>query len=271
MSIGFNLVEQKISLKKVKLCVFVVIACLVAVKINNRSKVVSIQTYTKPFVNGNTGQESNLLYGDYICKLAVRRQGNGKVTVKEVAYGICGSASGSATDMDEAAYLMAEKIAKLSDGVLMGYFKKCGKYRNDEEPVFVHDLKTQYATLSMSNDPRAENPLASGPYPLKQVKFRVFIPWKRVDVSEQDIVATLKSPITVNGVDYQFGYSRFVDSSKSAIEVFPLNYASGVMTKNEQRVIGFDLVNNDTVAGSSDHVLSESYATIVDGDDDQGG
>ena len=33
----------------------------------------SIQTYTKPFVNGNTGTPANMLYGDYICKLAVRR------------------------------------------------------------------------------------------------------------------------------------------------------------------------------------------------------
>ena len=230
----------------------------------------SIQTYTKPFVNGNTGTPANMLYGDYICKLAVRRQGNGKVVVREVEYGICGSASGNAADLDEAAYQMAEKIAKLSAGVLMGYFKKCGKYRNDEEPILVHDLKTQYATLSMSNDPRAENPLALGPYPLKQVKKKLFIPWKRVDVSEQDIVATLKTPITIEGTDYLFGYSRFADSAKSVIEVFPLNYASGVMVKNEQRVIGFDLVNNDSAIGGADHVLSESFASIVDGDDDQG-
>lgn len=232
-------------------------------------KIVSIQTYSKPFINGNTGVASNLLYGDYICKLAVRRQGNGKVVVREVSYGICGPATGDSADMDEAAYKMAEKIAKLSAGVLMGYFKKCGKYRNDEEPILVHDLKTQYATLTMSNDPRSENPLALGPYPIKQVKYRVFIPWKRTDVSEQDIVQTLKSPITVNTVNYQFGYSRFVDSDKSEIEVFPLNYASGVMTKNEQRVIGFELVNNDVSSGGSDHVVSEAFATIVDGNDDQ--
>ena len=231
----------------------------------------SIQTYTQAFVNGNTGVVSNLLYGDYICKLAVRRQGNGKVAIKEVAFGICGPSTGDLADMDEAAYKMAEKIAKLSAGVLMGYFKKCGKYRNDEEPVLVHDLKTQYATLTMSNDPRAENPLALGPYPIKQVKFRVFIPWKRIDVSEQDIVATLKAPITVNSVDYQFGYSRFADSGKNSIEVFPLNYASGVMTKNEQRVIGFQLVNNDSTSGGEDHVISEVVADIAEGiDDDQG-
>ena len=38
----------------------------------------SIQTYTKPFVNGNTGTPANMLYGDYICKLAVRRK-DGKI------------------------------------------------------------------------------------------------------------------------------------------------------------------------------------------------
>lgn len=230
----------------------------------------SIQTYTKPFVNGNTGTPANMLYGDYICKLAVRRQGNGKVVVREVQYGICGSATGNAADLDEAAYRMAEKIAKLSAGVLMGYFKKCGKYRNDEEPILVHDLKKQYGTITMSNDPRAENPLALGPYPLKQVKGRVFIPWLREDVSRQDMAATLKTPINIDGVDYVFGYSRFADSAKSAIEVFPLNHLAGMTVKEEQKVIGFELVNNDTAIGGADHVLSEAFAGIVDGDDDQG-
>ena len=117
----------------------------------------SIQVYNKAFINGSTGTAANMVYGDYQIKLAIRRQGNGKVRTQDVAFGMCGPADGAA-GLDAAAAIMAEKIAVLSDGVLMGFWKKLGKYRNDEVPKVVHDLRKQYGLIFMSNDPRSENP-----------------------------------------------------------------------------------------------------------------
>lgn len=230
----------------------------------------SIQVYNKALTNGNTGTASNLIYGDFIVKLAIRRQGNGKVVVREVPFGMCGASTGTKVDLQEAAVKMAEKIAKLSDGVVMGLFEKLGKYRNDENPAMVHDLRKQYGVIFMSNNQLAENPAALGPYPLKTVTSKVFVPWLADDVSRQDMIATLKEPITVNTVDYMFGYSRFANSDKTSIEVFPMQYNAGCQTKEFNKIASFELVNNDVSSGISDNVMSEENATIVDGDDDQG-
>lgn len=229
----------------------------------------SLSLYNQALINGNTGTTANLQFAEFVLKLAVLRKGNGKVKTSETTFAICGPASATALEVEEAATQKAEQIAKLSDGVIMGLFKKMGKYRNDEQPEVVLENKKQYGIVYMSNNPLVENPDSSDPLPLKVSSTKLFIPWLADTTSRQDMAETIKNPVEVNAMDFYMATSRFQDVEKSAIEVYPTVYLAGVLAKEYTKAPTFQLVNNDVSAGGSDHVASEAFATIIDGDDDQ--
>lgn len=230
----------------------------------------SIKGYGVPLINGNTGVAGSLLYGDYVLKLGAKRK-DGKIIMRQVMFGMSGpSATGSIAELDEAASIMAGRIAKLSEGVIFGFFKKLGKYRNDESPTQLACKSSQWGSVIMSNDQRVENEDAVGPYPLQAKSDKVFVPWLDDETSRQDMKLTVKAPVTVDSVDYTLATSRFVDSEKSAIEVFPLQYVQGVNTKCYNTVANFDLVLTDTDEGfGTDNELSEGHTSVVSGSDDQ--
>lgn len=218
----------------------------------------SLQRYDKmTMVNGNTGT-GTLAFKEFVLRLIVRRQTNGKVISKDVQFGMAGPKEA----LQDAAVTFAQRIAALSDGVIVNLFEKLGKYRNDELPVSVHDLKKKYATVIVSNDPRVENPSALGPYPIVGASAKVFIPWKRDDVSEQDVKATVSAQI--NGCS--LAAAKFTDDLKSAVRVFPLTNVAGVTTKFYTKTAKFDLVNNDT--NNADAVISEAFEAVIEGIDD---
>lgn len=230
----------------------------------------SITGYGVPLINGNTGVAGSLLYGDYVLKLAAKRK-DGKIIARQVMFGMSGPAStGSVAELDQAASVMAGRIAKLSEGVVLGLFKKLGKYRNDEQPTTLACKSSQWGSVIASNDQRVENDDALGPYPLQAKSHKVFVPWLDDKTSRQDMKLTVKAPVTIDSVDYTLATSRFTDSQKSAIEVFPLQYVQGVNTKCYNTVANFDLVLTDTDEGfGSDNQLSEVNTSIVSGSDDQ--
>lgn len=227
----------------------------------------SIFSYLSALLNGNTGTGA-LLYGEYVLKLGARRK-DGKIVMRQVEFGVSGPATGNLVDLDEAASRKAEQIAALSEGVIFGFFKKMGKYKNDEQPTDLACKSTQWGSIIMSNDPRVENQDAVGPFPLQQKSSKLFIPWLDDETSRQDMKATVKQPITVNGVNYNLATSRFVDAAKTDVEVFPLSFVQGVQTKCYNTVAGFELVNTDGSVGIGDGQMSEAHAVIVDGSDDQ--
>lgn len=230
----------------------------------------SIYSYSKSLINGNTGQASNQLFGEYVVKLGARRK-DGKVIMRQVPFGMSCPSTGTIAKLDEAASIMAGRIAKLSEGVVFGLYKKLGKYRNDEAPTALVCNATQWGAVIMSNDPRVEDPDAAGPYPLQSKSDKLFIPWLDDETSRQDMKNTVKEPVDVDGTFCYLATSRFVDANKSAIEVFPLTFVQGVQTKCYNTVAGFDLVNVDTDEGfGADGILSEAHTPIVSGSDDQG-
>lgn len=231
----------------------------------------SIYSYLKAWINGNTGSATSILYGQYVAKIGAKRK-DGKIVMRQIEFGMAGpSATGNVADLDEAASIMAGRIAKLSEGVLFGLFKQLGKYRNDEAPTELACKATQWGKIIVSNDPRVEDEDAAGPYPLKQYSTSVFIPWLDDETSRQDMKNTVKAPVTVGAVDYNLAASRFSNTDKTAIEVFPMQYVQGVQTKCYNTVAGFDLVNADSDEGfGSDGILSEGNTPIVSGSDDQG-
>lgn len=231
----------------------------------------SIYSFLKSWINGNTGSPTSILFGQYIAKIGAKRK-DGKIIMRQIQFGMAGpSATGNVADLDEAASIMAGRIAKLSEGVLFGFFKQLGKYRNDEAPTELACKSTQWGKVIVSNDPRVEDEDAAGPYPLKQYSTSVFIPWLDDETSRQDMKNTVKAPVSVDGVDYHLAASRFADTDKTVIEVFPMQYVQGVQTKCYNTVAGFDLVNADADEGfGADGILSEGNTPIVAGSDDQG-
>jgi len=230
----------------------------------------SITSYGRSLINGNTGVVASLLYGDYILKLGAKRK-DGKVIMRQVEFGMTGpSSTGNIADLDEAASIMAGRIAKLSEGVIFGFFKKLGKYRNDETPTTLACKASQWGSVIMSNDQRVEDDDAAGPYPLQAKSHKIFVPWLDDATSRQDMKETVKTAVPVSAVDYNLATSRFIDTNKSAIEVFPLQYVQGVQTKCYNTVANFDLVLTDADEGfGADHQLSEGNTAIISGSDDQ--
>jgi len=230
----------------------------------------SIKGYLTNLINGNTGTPSNLKFGEYVVKLGAKRK-DGKVITRQVPFGISGPSAATISQLDEAAVIMAGRIAKLSEGVEFGIYKKLGKYRNDETPTTLACKATQWGSVIMSNDPRVEDPDAVGPYPLQAKSDKLFVPWLDDETSRQDMKLTVKAPIPVGGNNFYLATSRFVDSQKTAIEVFPLSFVQGVQTKCYNTVANFDLVNDDTdeVFGT-DGTASEKFTPVVSGSDDQG-
>jgi len=230
----------------------------------------SVYSYLKTLINGNTGQASNQYFGEYVVKLGARRK-DGKIIMRQVPFGMSCASTGTMAKLDEAAAIMAGRIAKLSEGVIFGFYKKLGKYRNDEAPTALACSATQWGSVIMSNDPRVEDPDAAGPYPLQAKSDKLFIPWLDDETSRQDMKNTVKEPVDVDGTLCYLATSRFVDANKSAIEVFPLTFVQGVQTKCYNTVAGFDLINADSDEGfGADDILSEAHTSIVDGSDDQG-
>lgn len=227
----------------------------------------SIFSYLSPLGNGNTGT-GDLLYGEYVLKLGARRK-DGKIVMRQVEFGMSGPATGNLTELDEAASQKGEQIAALSEGVIFGFYKKMGKYKNDEQPSDLACKATQWGSVIMSNDPRVENEDAIGPYPLQQKSAKLFVPWLDDETSRQDMKLTVKQPITVNAHNYTLATSRFVDAAKTDVEVFPMAFVQGVQTKCYNTVAGFELVNTDGSVGIGDGQMSEAHAVIVSGSDDQ--
>lgn len=225
----------------------------------------SIKLFSHGVVDGYAGT-GTMKYAEYVVRLGVRRQGNGRVVTKDVPFALGGLATADEAGLHEAAIQMAERIAKLSKGVVMNLFQKLGKYRNDELPEIQKDTAITYGICALTNDERIVDPEADAPRVSKSA--RVFIPWLHEEVSRQDLKATLTDPVTVGGDDFFFAISRFQDVEKSAVEGYMLPYSAGTIIKDMDRVPNFALTNDDVSLGGSDGIVSEAYATVTPGDDD---
>lgn len=222
----------------------------------------SIQLYSRQLTNGNTGTAAAVVFGEYVASIGALNE-DGKVFKKDTKFAMSGV--GTVANLDFAAIKMAEKIAKLSDGILLGFHKKLGKYRNDEVPGTIRANKKRWAAYIGSNNPRVEDPRSVVTLPRTAKTAKVFIPWLGETTSDQDVVATLKAPID----GFVLASSRFTDADKIEIEAFPMDYNAGITVKAYAKAPVFDLVNNDVSSGGVDHVMSEAFATVIEGLDDQ--
>lgn len=223
----------------------------------------------KTFRNGNTGVANSLRYGEYIVKLGVILKGSRKVTSKEVAFAIAGPAAATEAQLDEAASIMAGRLAELDDGVIVNFFKKLGKYRNDETPKVIVPGSKSWGKIIQSNNPKVEDPDSTEDMPLDVKSLAIFIPHLNDTTSRQDMVATVSNDIDISGNIFNLATSRFDNAAKTSISVYPLTYNAGATSHEYRKAPTFQLVPNDTVIGDSDGVTSETPHLVVPGLDDQ--
>lgn len=237
----------------------------------------SIQTYSKDLVfqdqivDLSTGELSPATPTDGVAlefqvDLMVTR-GRDKVAKKSTQFTVVGENSYNAPttwgELVQAGSIIASNIAKLSKGVICGFYAKMGKYRADEVPTDVPTGDNSYCAVVLTNDARAEygaNPCQVAQIPYRKASTSIYIPWFRDDLSRQDVEQTLTQVITVNSHNYKLGITRFQNENKTIIECSPTDFVKSVTVKNRSYSLPDFKINNDESLGfSGDNVISEKY------------
>lgn len=173
--------------------------------------------------------------------------------------------------MLDAGARVASNIAKVSKGVVSGFFAKLGKFRADEIPQTVAVGDNSLATIDLSNN--ANDEYGADPckkdkqYPLIDASSRIYIPWLRDDVSRQDLVQHFGNwSYVANGLTFSLGQVKFADSNKIDMICEPTQYVRNIKTLNYSRKTPAYKEVNDTHMGMlTDKVVSEFMNTFDDG------
>lgn len=227
----------------------------------------SLSLYNKMLQNGNTGVAGEASAMEFVLTLAIKTRG-GKLKSQDVKYTIVGDGTATMSELLSAGAEHGLRVAKMSDGVVLGFYAKMGKYRNDEEPPLIQETKKSYAVLYLSNNPKVSNPDSTDPLPLQVKTEKVYVPWLNDSVSRQDFKATIEQPIVVNGKNFSLGITRFGDDMKTFMEAFPMVHFAGCNIKCYTKNAQFQLVNNDIDASIDDGHMSEKYHSVTQGIDD---
>ena len=141
-----------------------------------------------------------------------------------------------------AGYAIAEKIARLSYGVVAKIEEKLGHYRNDELPeVVASNLKT-HGSIIVSNG------CDTG---LKVMTQKIFVPWLRDTASKADL-RDLATPLVADGQTASFGKIEFTSDQKTELAAWKLEEVVGVSMKEYIRNSNFQLVENNAGDGVTD-------------------
>lgn len=230
----------------------------------------SLQCVGVEVVNGNDAV-TMIRGGDFILKLMAKRK-DGRYITREVPFGVASNTAVGVTeaDVEQAASVLAARIAKLSEGVICGLYRKLGKYRNDEVPSVISCQVSQWGSIIVSNNPQVEDPESIETPPKETRSFKLFVPWLDDATSRQDMKATLNQAITVGAAEFRPAVSRFLDEEKTEVAYYPLEYIQGVQTKCYNKADSQEYLLNDTDEGiGADGIVSEGESAIVAGSDDQ--
>ena len=141
-----------------------------------------------------------------------------------------------------AGYAIAEKIARLSYGVIAKIEEKLGHYRNDELPeVVASNLKT-HGSIIVSNG------CDTG---LKVMTQKIFVPWLRDTASKSDL-RDLATPLVADGQTASLGKIEFTRDQKTELAAWKLEEVVGVSMKEYIRNSNFQLVENNAGDGVTD-------------------
>ena len=141
-----------------------------------------------------------------------------------------------------AGYAIAEKIARLSYGVVAKIEEKLGHYRNDELPeVVASNLKT-HGSIIVSNGCDTGR---------KVMTQKIFVPWLRDTASKADL-RDLATPLVADGQTASFGKIQFTSDQKTELSAWKLEEVVGVSMKEYIRNSNFALIENNAGDGVTD-------------------
>lgn len=258
----------------------------------------SIQTYNKavylddrmisydPQTGHTTGPSQELAKHGVAMEFQINLKvlsGRDQWKVRPCSFTIVGNAETSIDGKDEgkaiyalieAGSRMASNIAYLSKGVLVGFYAKLGKYRQDEMPINVPVGDNSFGTLVFNNEDGSalRNQECGREYslPMTPGSVNVRIPWLRDDLSRQDMLETLSQwEYVQDGITFSLGQVKFKDDEKIEMVAIPCNNVKYIKAVEKSRNLGQLLINNDEHLGiSSDKVASEAFNDFTEGLDD---
>lgn len=201
-------------------------------------------------------------------------RGFDKTAMKSSTFTIVGE-NATVEGLIEAGSILASNIARLSKGVISGFYAKLGKYRPDVVPQDVAPGDNSYCVLTMTNNENNEysyyNCTNIGrEYPSRTVTNNFYVPWIRNDVSDADVIATFKDfEVELDGVTYTTGYVRFNSDEKIGMTCYPVKFVKYIDQKKVSRSNPAFLNNNDVELGIvNDDILSEKFSTVKSAGDD---
>ena len=141
-----------------------------------------------------------------------------------------------------AGYLIAEKIAKLSYGVVAKIEEKLGHYRNDELPEVVASNLRTHGSIIVSNGCDTGN---------KVMTQKIFVPWLKESASKADLRA-IATPLVADGATASLGKIEFTSDQKTELAAWKLEEVVGVSMKEYIRNSNFALIENNAGDGVTD-------------------
>jgi len=205
----------------------------------------SIRIYKfAPEMDGSA--DGKLFASRFVLTLVALDKVCGKRKWAKTAYTVVSTTAGGVTF---AGYAIAEKIAKLSYGVVAKIEEILGHYRNDEMPeVIASNLRTN-GSIIVSNGCDAGN---------KVMTQKIFVPWL-VDTATKADLRDLATPIVAGGATMSLGKIEFTSDQKTELAAYKLEEVVGVSMKEYTKNSNFALLTNNAADGvdALDPVLGE--------------
>lgn len=141
-----------------------------------------------------------------------------------------------------AGYMIAEKIARLSYGVVAKIEEKLGHYRNDELPEVVASNLRTHGSIIVSNG------CDTGKKVMTQ---KIFVPWLKETASKADL-RDLATPLVADGETASLGKIEFTSDQKNELAAWKLEEVVGVSMKEYIKNSNFALIENNAGDGVTD-------------------
>ena len=210
----------------------------------------------------NSGTTS--MCAEFVLVLGIR---DGKrIRSRQLEFGcVTSEASATLSDLVNGASIFASSIAAMSRGVVLSFYMKLGKYRNDEQMPQIggEPLNTAVITLDNVNVTTDSGGVPiSGIMPLRKVSQTIRVPWVGENVSLGTIKSTLEQ-VLAGGVC--MGVTRFEnDGTKTTIQAYKTNHKGYGKLVESDKVAVISLTNNDTALGDTDNIISEKYNEVIE-------
>lgn len=187
--------------------------------------------------------------GRFTLTLAALDKVCGKLRFRKTWFDVVGTTASAV--LDHAVWL-SEKIASMSDGVIMGMSQKLGHYRNDESPNVVASNIRQSGYVIASNGCEGTG--------VKVMTQKVLIPFVSEDVSRADLKALVGDKSYTSGVG-SLGKIYWTNDMKTELAAYQLDVPIGAGVGDYEQLSNFALIDDEDAGpgvDATDPVLGEA-------------